>query len=108
MSASNADILDSIADELEAHPERWTQGCNARDRNGGVLDWTAPQAVCWCEYGHILKRKPAHIAPIMVALESFTPTGSAVVHNDTPGRTVTEIIEWNRAAARLLREQEAV
>ena len=108
MSASNADILDSIADELEAHPERWTQCFNARDTDGDSTSWGSPKVVCWCEYGHILKRKPAHIAPIMVALESFTPTGSAIVHNDKPGRTVTEIIEWNRAAARLLREQEAV
>lgn len=34
-------------------PERWTQGCEARDKDGHWTNACDPIATCWCGYGAI-------------------------------------------------------
>lgn len=105
----------SIAEELKAHPERWTQGVYARDADGKETDNHTGNVQCRCIMGHIFSRFPtmAHCSDedirVMRVMQSqfnivvsaaYTRTDlngfkepSAIVNfNDTPGRTVAEII----------------
>lgn len=43
------------ARNLISEPEHWTQGVEARDKDGKVIISTSPEAVKWCAYGAIWK-----------------------------------------------------
>lgn len=41
--------------ELLDKPEKWTQGCTARDKDGIHVMLTSAAAVCWCLMGAVWK-----------------------------------------------------
>jgi len=51
------ELAADIARELREHPERWTTGSAARDSAGNPTASVDPRAVCWCLFGHIVKRR---------------------------------------------------
>lgn len=59
MNFTNQQIADHLKEirELVSIPERWTQGSNARNKEGSAIPPTHGRAVCWCVNGassHIL------------------------------------------------------
>lgn len=38
-----------------SEPSRWTQGAYARNQYGAITDHSAPDAVCWCVEGALLR-----------------------------------------------------
>lgn len=83
-------IAADIARELREHPERWTQGTPARDKEGDSTRARSPAAVSWCLFGHIRRRLyPARCA---VGTSSLLFGRLASSWNDAPERTVTDVI----------------
>lgn len=96
------EIAADIARELREHPERWTQGRDARDSRGAGVDYSDPSAVCWCLAGHVDRRGDvnAYVA-FRVLLRRFIGNSvTPVSWNDTKGRTVDEVIELCERIAR--------
>lgn len=84
----------SIAAELSAHPERWTQGEHCRDRKGRYCRMEV--ACSWCLLAHIEKREPNPEANERIA-ELFRQHGgipSLAYYNDHASRTVQDVIEF--------------
>lgn len=51
---TSAEILRAARD-LIANPLCWTQGAFARDSAGNSIMWEAPDAVCWCAVGAVMR-----------------------------------------------------
>lgn len=91
------EIAKSIADELRQHPERWTQGCTARNKEGMPVPHDDIAAVCWCALGHLWRIDPDGSTGMLDAAFSLMARkhmdfGSIVKFNDAPGRTVEDVI----------------
>jgi hypothetical protein len=85
------EVAYDIADELRKHPDRWTQGCNARQADGLICGVHDAEATCWCLLGHIIKRNEEFaFKPIRAAFGH--PTVSWAAWNDSPERTVDDVI----------------
>lgn len=97
-------IAQSIADELRVHPERWTQGHRALNENGERC--SIPEASCLCLMGHIELRASdafyfdSSIENAFLSFRRIAGLRSIAEHNDTPGRTVQDIIDLCERVAR--------
>jgi hypothetical protein len=98
--------LAAIADEIEQHPERWTQGAYARDKDGTDvgLDRSA-DAVCWCALG-LTFRDEVDRTTLYAVVESIITERSVSHWNDAPGRTAAEVAAAFRRASSLAKENE--
>lgn len=91
MFASYQEVAADIARELREHPSHWTQKHTAKDVDGlmcGVFD---AAAVCWCLYGHILKRN-AGFAEAAIGAAFGYPNVTMGRWNDAAERTVEDVI----------------
>jgi len=109
-----SETLAKLADELEAHPEHWTQGHYARDSRGVAVTPDSREAVCWCMKGLFFREAAALLLPnyrvtwhvtslsdhvrSVLRRKGFLANVSA--YNDNRDRTVTEVIETLREAAK--------
>lgn len=87
-------------------PDHWTRGANARAKGGRRVASEAPEAVCWCADGALIKvsggwstsaYKTAHrclykALPVPVLIH---------VYNDATHRTHPEILSWFDRAIKL-------
>lgn len=91
------ELAADIANELREHPERWTTFVPARNASGLGCSVSAPEAVCWCLYGHIEKRGVDDPYRSDIAKQFFSAAGldykkdSYASINDV--RTVEQIIQ---------------
>lgn len=93
-------IAASIAAELHSHPDRWTQGYNAKDRHGLLVDSRDEQACAWCLLGHIKRRSPLRYCGRRNSMEfGFTDADEMTMWNDKSERTVADIIARCEAVA---------
>lgn len=58
--ASTLETL-KAARKLIEKPENWTKHVLARDRKGKEVDFSSPDAVCWCSSGSIQLANPNYI-----------------------------------------------
>lgn len=98
-------VAADIAREYRANHCLWTQKVLGRDSDGvNTYDATDPRAVCWCLRGAIDRRLPTGSFAAQRVYEAFdraigrewAPDDDAVYFvdwNDSPGRTVEEVIE---------------
>ena len=86
---------DKIADELEQHPERWTQRVFALNKDRYTVEPGDPDAVTWCAAG-LCARDKLSCMPLEI-----TADGPVWRYNDAPERTVADIIQLFRDAGRL-------
>lgn len=118
-----ADRLRAIADEIEAHSERWGQGAFAFDAEGQEIDnynikvgseyeeeaEEASTAVCWCALGFVYRDSlnvEGMVAALALAakpLVTWNTGGIPVIpaYNDAEGRTAAEIADLFRKAAEI-------
>lgn len=88
------EIAADIARELREHPERWTKGRDARDREGRAVCPTDPSAVCWCLIGHCDRRSDAYAyVEFREIAKRFVEGRVLTFWNDHPSRTVDDVIE---------------
>lgn len=96
-----AEALRRIAVELREHPERWTQGCNARDKYGMDALIRDPDATAWCAVG--LTHKHLTEEELDVAWDVLCRamrTDNIPSFNDEEGRTAAEVADaFDKAAA---------
>lgn len=89
-------IVSDILTELKEHPDHWTQGCTARNSNGDPVAFDSPVAVCWCLFGHYLKRgcgyKVYDIAKPLFDAAGLSPDDGAGFNAINDTRTLAEII----------------
>lgn len=82
------EVAADIARELRSNPAAWHQGWFSNSREG----LSSPDATSWCLSGHLLRRGHQLSWPIYGVFEAAA--GNRVCSwNDTPGRTVEEVIE---------------
>lgn len=92
-------VLTTVRDMYVANPASWTQDAFARGTHGIALDWLHPDATCWCLSGAINR------SAMSTEDETFGPArktrdavrlllngGGIIAWNDTPGRTVGDVI----------------
>jgi hypothetical protein len=96
----------AIAVELREHPEHWTQGTWARDKDGKTSLSDGGEAVCWCAFGFLAREdmvgKAMHyLNRVIDPRYHCVPTW-----NDAEGRTASEVADAFERAALLL-ESEA-
>src|SRR5688572_12641533 len=106
-AAGVGEKLRAIAQELRAHPERWTQGEMARNARGhGLEDGEDETAVCWCSLG-LLERefngpggydRRLRISRIFEALTASIHTAD---WNDASERTAADVADLFDRAAQL-------
>ncbi len=84
------EIAADIARELREHPERWTQGAPARDKEGNSARVRSPAAVSWCLLGHI--RRKQYQTRGEVGTSAMLTAQLVSSWNDAPARTVTDVI----------------
>ena len=109
-----AEVLHSIADEIEADPSCWTSGAMARTKTGrGSRYLRGRYAVSWCLAGHLWKAfgvKANALSPQLhvayAALMEMVPERLAdpdrfdvISVNDHPISEPADIVQWCRAAA---------
>lgn len=70
-------------------PEHWTQGANARDKEGRVAWRGDSSATCWCAYGAVTT-ETRHISNVVarmrlvgLALIALRWQGDVMIYNDT-------------------------
>lgn len=98
-----ADKLDAIGAELEAHPERWTQGAFARSVDGECTLSSSRGAACWCVAGFMTRYFGANMYPDPYVTRAIDDNMFAR-WNDVPGRTAAEVAAAFHRAAQLARE----
>lgn len=107
---NDAQELEAIADEIEQHPERWTQGPLAKDTEGDVWDDDDMRdrirgAYCWCALGFCRRE---HLNPALL-LRALGADAYAVfrltMFNDAKIRTPADIVALFRKAAALARTE---
>lgn len=86
-------LLEAAA--LIRQPGCWTQGVNARDANGIVVNSLDPSAQCWCAIGSITKAADGGLRDIDQAIALMRTVLPSVAFisswNDRPGRTAEEV-----------------
>jgi hypothetical protein len=87
------EVAADIAAELRITASRWTAESNARDACGTHTGVKNSDAVCWCLFGHILRRCGDRAESIAYAMQEIAGIPSIVAWNDKPGRTVAEVID---------------
>jgi hypothetical protein len=96
-------VCAAIADELEAHPERWAQAGAAFTAQGFRTVPEDTQACQWCLMGMVMKSAPDITSDVYqelyFSLIAIGAGGSIANYNDSRGRTVGEIIALCRRAA---------
>lgn len=91
----------SVLELYEGHPERWTQGINARDVNGHSVTYPCnPTAVSWCLLGAIGFVSQATTNSHAMTEKVRAIIGSVYVtqFNDDPKRTFEEVLDVVRRA----------
>lgn len=100
--ASPQAVAADIAREYRGDAAKWTQGWYAKTNEGLEVESDHPKAVCWCLRGAIDKRVKHCSAAYNEVLQAFEEAlgyayDNCSLHfvgwNDTPGRTVGEVIE---------------
>ena len=100
-------ILHKLADELLKHPDHWTQGYYARNKNGSHVSEASPDAVYWCLEGLLTREEHGKrfgspgFAAVQRARDAITRKigYSTVEWNDRPGRKVGGVQRMLRAVA---------
>lgn len=91
-----------IAQEIILHPENWTQGYTARNKDGRAVESREPEASHWCLIGMVLKRfdQSADISAAQQGLKLLGGlAGSIVDFNDHPLTTAESMIKFLRRTA---------
>jgi hypothetical protein len=95
-----ANWFNSIADEVEKDPSRWTQGCFVRDTQGRVLPlMDVRKGACWCISG-FMERDGIDSVRAAYCL-NLSVSGSLATHityNDRL-KNSQEFVVWLRRAA---------
>jgi hypothetical protein len=85
--------IDSLIEKLR---QGWVQNNSALDACGDVVKPTDPNAVCWCLTGAAQAVMPDEATRFRLYQKMFpftnNPIPVAFAFNDTPGRTVDEVI----------------
>ena len=85
-------------------PEKWTQGCAARDSYGRSVSPLAHDAVCFCSWGALLRSGALSkdMPDLMRLLDDETKSNTSVItYNDTADTTHGDIMAvYDRAIKR--------
>jgi hypothetical protein len=94
------DTLLAIADEIEQHPERWTQAAYAKNARGDSVWANDPKATCWCTLGFI-ERDLGGLARCELSVEIDNYLGKPIVPiwNDAPERKPEDVVTMFRGFA---------
>lgn len=99
---SVSEVLEKAADLIE--PEgAWTTGIFARDKRGTPVTVRAPEAVCWCAYGAMLKVTD-YAESARVAADYFSAMFATGIDEFNDGHKQAEVVSALRAAASKARE----
>lgn len=102
-----SEILNAIADKVEADPSTWTQGGFAKNAVGVSVEVDDVGAICWCALGYISKITKKTIDEYSIAQEYLkqevmgTGATSILKYNDFYIKTPQEFVSWFRAAAKI-------
>jgi len=100
-----ADKLQAIADELKAHPERWTRKAFSRDANYQQV--MIADGCSWCSAGFLHREfgwQSSMYWTVKALFEYANELDSSLlVWNDREGRTVTDVIAAFEKAAQCAR-----
>ena len=81
---------------LVARPGGWTQGANARNDRGEMVNYRNPQAVCWCLSGAAaavsVDEGHTGLGTLIEIRTTLGPCGSVWIWNDTAERTQAEVV----------------
>jgi len=106
-------IVRKSADFFEKHPDRWTTGCNARDKKGEHVSYTGRAAHCFCMHGKLrrefefaLEKETEDVrndtwsmmTTCIYAAINRNRTTYMSPYNDRKGRTVAQVVEKLRHA----------
>lgn len=75
-------------------PEKWTQGCAARDADG-LSSGVCSGAVCWCAWGALAKFGNPFVSPGLINLmDGAVPDDSKsfITYNDLPTTTYADVM----------------
>lgn len=98
-------ILNDVADEIEQHPERWSQGSLASDEIGHCS--LISDGVTWCLAGHLFRRDIHWMdGEIAWAISDILGKGPGYISiwNDHWWRTARSVVKLCRKAAKRLQE----
>lgn len=89
------------AEEIEQHPERWTQGDSAKDAEGNPVCADDREAVCWCLAGLFCRdgMQYADHDGIARRLLDSKKYDCFADFNDAPDRTAADIVDFLRECA---------
>jgi hypothetical protein len=109
VSTDVAEKLAAIADEIEQHPERWTQGELARDVEGDEVPTESAEAACWCAWGWIDRVTGEYTLAYHPAVRALSCAVRADIidWNDAPGRTAAEVAAAFRRASAIAKGESA-
>lgn len=95
------EVLRSARETLSI-PERWTKGASAKNERGQKTWSYAPDAVCWCLYGSILRlQAPASVEIDALTLLSDIIGGSIAFFNDARATTHADVLRVLDAAIKV-------
>lgn len=81
--------------ELLSAPERWTQGCAARDRLSCPVAWDSGEATCWCLLGAVARAVPVVLRQHAINQAICSVLGASENmsgFNDAPERAHAEVL----------------
>ena len=113
MNKMTIETIDDLAKAtIKILEQGWTQHTHARDANNDECAYNADDAVCWCLLGAIGKvrfdkeRPPGFVDQthwlewqLLDQMRNITGSRDVVEWQDSPGRTVNEVISMLRDAA---------
>lgn len=91
-------IARTLARELRRHPQRWTQGAQARTADGRPTDPRAPGCACWCLMGFIIRESPHEGDVDDAVLSAFEL--AAVGAPYTGGPQCVQFVSWQDRKSR--------
>lgn len=78
-------------------PEHWTQGCEARDKDGNEQEADSSLACKWCGYGAVWAAESENTDPRAVAFAEMALEAACGRHfpswQDAPERTHAEVLK---------------
>lgn len=108
MTATAAEKLLAIAEEIEAHPERWCQGPQALSAIGETVEARSRKACAWCAMGFLRREGLWEVRGVadtsLDAAAQEDGEANFITFNETPGRTASEVAALFRKASLLAAE----
>lgn len=87
------ELAKQMAQFYKYHPDSWTQGAAARDKDGRIVSIVSIHAAQWCMVGLANKLAPGEFSVRNALYKVVGEVATAGSFNDTPGRTIEQIIE---------------